>query len=64
MTGPVAKALSATVARVSLMSKAQLAAELRAHGGLLTYKEYLAWSHDELVEEVLAGLGGSDGTRA
>jgi hypothetical protein len=64
VTGPVDKALSATVGRVSRMSKPQLAAELRAHGGLLTYKEYLAWSHDDLVNEVLAGLGGSDGSRA
>jgi hypothetical protein len=57
MTGPVARALSATVERVSGMSKKQLAAELRAHGGLLTYAEYLAWSRDDLVNEVLAGLG-------
>ena len=62
MTGPLDKALSATVLRVSRMSRPQLAAELRAHGGLLTYAEYLAWSHDCLVNEVLATLGGADGS--
>jgi hypothetical protein len=62
MAGPLDKALAATAARVTRMSKAQLAAELLAHGGLLTYREYLAWSHDCLVNEVLAGLGGADGS--